>query len=182
MYQDQNYTAEQYEAYPTEQSNVQPTNDQYDNSYYGTEQQPGENYYSDPSQPQQEETLPVENQYEETGGIGGDGVQQQHQPDNTNLANSQYEENSDAYKYSGEPPINYVQGEEESSTTYSENVAAVAQYDASGYAVENIPAAGEYEATPNYLESETDESTAAAQPVPPIKSDESDFDFSASAT
>lgn len=189
------YNSEQYETYPAEQTE-QPQQD-FNNSYYS--QEPGENYYTDENQHQQQ---PISTGLDEnaTNNIEHTYTEPDVVNENTQQATSAVGEyyapatGDDAYAatanaFGGVGGGGFVGDEDESSTTYSENINLPQQQmfgGSDGLLEESIPAGGLGENTsgaatttvaPNYLESETDDSTA--QQVKGIANDESDFDFSA---
>lgn len=173
---DPNYNQDEYE-YP--QESHPPTEQYSSNAYYS--EQPGENYYSDVNQ-MPANTLNLSSNNVQNSYMKSDAVNEITRPPTlTNVPvkhanDSQYEN-----KYAPDG------GEESSSTTYSENVN-IPQQIFTG-AVENVLPVGvqgniignaesRANVPPNYLESETDESSAAQQ-VKEMVNDESDFDFSA---
>lgn len=173
--QDPNYNNQDEYEYPQESH---PPTEQYSNNAYYSEE-PGENYYPDVNQ-MPANTLNLTSNNVQNSYMKSDAVNEITQPPTlTNVPvkhanDSQYEN-----KYAPD-------GGEESSTTYSENVN-IPQQILNG-AVENMLPVGvqgniignvesRVNVPPNYLESETDESST--QQVKEIVNDESDFDFSA---
>lgn len=193
-YPDQ-YNAEQYETYPAEQTE-QPQQD-FNNSYYS--QEPGENYYTDENQHQQQ-TISTALDENATNNIEHTYIEPDVVNENAQQATAAVGEyyapatDDDAYAatanaFGGVGGGDVVGDEDESSTTYSENINLPQQQmfgGSAGLLGDSIPAGGPGEnisgaatpnVAPNYLESETDDSTA--QQVKGIANDESDFDFSA---
>lgn len=188
------YNSEQYETYPAEQTE-QPQHD-FNNSYYS--QEPGENYYTDENQQQPVSTDLYENA---TNNIEHTYVDPDAVNENTQQATAAVGDyyapatDDDAYAatanaFDGVGGGDVAGDEDESSTTYTEAINLPQQQmfgGSDGLLAESIPAAGGLaenisgatttNVAPNYLESETDDSTA--QQVKGTANDESDFDFSA---
>lgn len=174
--QDPNYNNQDEYKYPQES---QPSTEQYSNNAYYSEE-PGENYYPDVNQ-MPANTLNLASNNVQNSYMKSDAVNEITQP--PTLTNVPVEHANDSQYENKYAPDG---GEESSSTTYSENVNIPQQI--SNAAVENMLPVGvqgniignvesRANVPPNYLESETDESST--QQVKEIINDESDFDFSA---